>query len=257
VNQYDFTNPNEILSTHTGKALCLYVRREVRTLTKEDWNSFLEASYTLHLYDEEEGQAKFGSTYHPITYLIRFHHFNAALQDQDHIHEGNGFLTPHLKMTNIFDEAVRSVNPGESIPYWDFTIDHQLGYLATECFVTQESTYGNVQPPKDIYSGYQYETDDIQEGRIISGLWKDTKAEKNIYYPSMESGYGYLRAPWNMNPSPYLSRFPFIFGSAVTLPSCTAHYSILQYTELMDFFYSFSIWTTCHSSYNHGRFLWL
>jgi hypothetical protein len=57
----------------------------------------------------------------------------------------------------------------------------------------------------------------------------------------MVSGYGYLRAAWNMNPSPYVSRFEFNFSSdgvPITFPTCASHYDILQFDDMMDFFYN-------------------
>lgn len=236
ISAYELDEKQNVISARTGKALCLYVRREIRSLTKSDLNAFLDASYTLNAVSEEQGKEKYGSTYHDASYLARFHHFNAAQQDQDHIHEGNGFLVQHLKITDMFDTAIRAVDPSQSMPYWEFTIDQKEGKMSWDSLVCDSALYGNVNLPSNVNTGYAYSTDKIVNGKIADGRWANIKAEKNPY-PELNYGYGYLRAPWNMNPSPYLSRFPFDFGGSVQFPACSAHYSILQYTDMMDYFY--------------------
>ena len=37
--------------------------------------------------------------------------------------------------------------------------------------------------------------------------WAGLKAEFNDKFSDLKYGYGYMRAPWSMNPSPYISRF--------------------------------------------------
>jgi hypothetical protein len=83
----------------------------------------MDAMYTLWSVDEDEGQALYGDSYHSSAYFASAHDFNAAQQDADHIHEGLGFLPQHIKLTNMFEEAVQAVDPSVALPYWDFTID--------------------------------------------------------------------------------------------------------------------------------------
>lgn len=249
ITAYELNENKEIVAQKSGKGVCLYVRRELRSLSDEDRNAFLDASYKLTEVSDEEGAKLYGPDFHSSTYIVRFHHFNAAQQDQDHIHEGNGFLTQHLKMTNMFDAAVRSVDPSQSLPYWDYTKDNKEGKMSWDATISDSKMYGNVQVPGNVNVGYTYSTDKIIDGRIRDGRWKDLKAEKNTFYPDLDYGFGYMRAPWNMNPSPYVSRFPFDFGGSVTLPSCSSFYSILQYTDMMDFFYrsAFGPHATAHT----------
>ena len=46
-----------------------------------------------------------------------------------------------------------------------------------------------------------------------------------------------MRAPWNMNPSPYVSRFSMDLQVGTSLPTCAQHYDMLEYTNMMDFYY--------------------
>jgi hypothetical protein len=57
----------------------------------------------IYTTNQETGSIKYSTNFINSTLLVRFHYFNAGQQDADHIHEGNGFLTQHLKLTNMFE----------------------------------------------------------------------------------------------------------------------------------------------------------
>ena len=66
--------------------------------------------------------------------------------------------------------------------------------------------------------------------------WAGLQAEFNDRFSDLRYGYGYMRAPWSMNPSPYISRFAK--DSSSSLPSCNSHYGLVTaYDKMMDFFY--------------------
>jgi hypothetical protein len=96
---------DEVTSYDQGTAVCIYVRREIHTLTDADRDSTMDAMYALWVYDQEEGIELYGNNFISAEVLLKFHHFNSAWQDADHIHEGNGFLPQHIKMTNIFEKS--------------------------------------------------------------------------------------------------------------------------------------------------------
>jgi hypothetical protein len=100
------------------KALCLYVRREIRSYSSDDIDKIMDALYVVYSVDEQSGQKLYGQSFHNYQYALDFHHFNAAFQDADHIHEGNGFLVQHIKMTNIIEESMQAVDPSVVLPYW-------------------------------------------------------------------------------------------------------------------------------------------
>jgi len=216
-------------------ALCMYVRRELRYLTDDDLHTAMDAMYTVYSTDEEEGAKKYGKTFHNSTYFLNAHHFNAAWRDSDHIHEGLGFLPQHIKITNMFEEALQAVEPSTSLPYWDFTIDTETSKWPQDSFAFTPDTFGTIIPAVDAAWGYTYRNDSIKNGRIPDGRWKHLKADMNWKFAGwdeLDANYGYLRAPWNANPSPYVSRFS---GYTTGLPSCTNHYKWLEYTAMTDF----------------------
>ena len=50
-------------------------------------------------------------------------HLVGGTKDCDHWHQGAGFVTSHMALTLMFEQAVQSVNPAVSMPYWDFTLE--------------------------------------------------------------------------------------------------------------------------------------
>jgi hypothetical protein len=101
-----------------GTALCMYVRRDIESLSADDLSATMDAMHALWLHNEEEGRAKYGDDFRSSTFFSEAHHFNAAWIESDHIHEGLGFIPQHLKLSNRFEKAMQAVNPAVSLPYW-------------------------------------------------------------------------------------------------------------------------------------------
>jgi len=235
VTEFDGDSTTELRSV-TGVVLCQYVRREIRSLSVQDLSSTLDAMHTLWTVSDEEGQELYGDDYQSASYLLKSHHFNAAWPDGDHIHEGNGFMVQHTKMTNIFEKSMQSVDSTVALPYWDFTMDNVEGKTPYTSTLFTETVFGSMSLPRDISWGFTAADDDIIDGAIPDGRWAYITADMNKDYDDLLYGYGYMRAPWNMNPSPYVSRFAYDYQVGISLPSCKTHYEILQYDSMMNFF---------------------
>lgn len=54
--------------TMSGNAVCMYVRRELRSLSGPDLENLMDAMYTLWNVSEDDGQALYGATYHASSY---------------------------------------------------------------------------------------------------------------------------------------------------------------------------------------------
>lgn len=50
-------------------------------------------------------------------------HLDAAIPNKHHdfLHDGLGFLSQHMALTNEYEAALQVVNPSVALPYWDFT----------------------------------------------------------------------------------------------------------------------------------------
>ena len=95
--------PGSLLSTTSiwteVHVQCIYVRREMRTLTKDDRNAFFDAAEVLFRTPTAEGQALYGSKYFGVGTLAMDHNVLAGNTDCDHMHDGLGFLTNHGAQT--------------------------------------------------------------------------------------------------------------------------------------------------------------
>lgn len=231
----DYALDGKVISETSGNFMCMYVRREIQSLTEADLTSTMDALYTLWSLSDEEGQKLYGENFHNSTYFSSAHDFNAAWVDADHIHEGLGFIPQHIKLTNMVELAMQAVNPSVSMPYWDYTLEVAQGKALNESFMFTEDTFGTLAVPAAGFEyGFQYSTDSITDARITNGRWKDLKSEMNYAYPDLGNGFGFMRGAWNTNPSPYVSRF----ATGGSLPSCSAFYSFLfKQTDYLDFLY--------------------
>ena len=228
----ELDDDDNVVSSSEGTAVCMYVRREIRSLTSEDLSKTMDAMYTLWSVDDDEGQALYGDSYHSSAYFASAHDFNAAQQDADHIHEGLGFLPQHIKLTNMFEEAVQAVDPSVALPYWDFTIDVAANLTIFESPMFTEDTFGSINPPTDRFWGFTWANDSLDDTHIKNGRWRKTKAEINTRFADLSNGFGYMRGPWNTNPSKYIVRFS---AYSPSLPSCSDYYGGLGLPAFMTF----------------------
>lgn len=122
VYQYSSVTNERTTKSGEGTLLCMYVRREFRALTEVDLNKTMNAMWVMWELSEDEGISLYGDKFHNYARLLEYHYFNAAWQDADHIHEGNGFIAQHIKMDLIFQRSMQSIDKSVTLPYWDFTM---------------------------------------------------------------------------------------------------------------------------------------
>ncbi|CAN0277983.1 unnamed protein product, partial [Hapterophycus canaliculatus] len=111
--------------THEFDVTVKYVRREIRELTDRDRETFFNAVSVLQRVPSAVGRKVYGDKYYSKDYFNRLHlHYGARGQkDCDHWHDGAGFVTSHIAISLMFEQALQSVNPSIALPYWDFTIE--------------------------------------------------------------------------------------------------------------------------------------
>ena len=105
-----------LIVTSTDRAVCMYVRRELRDLTTKDLNETLDVMHTLWEISDASGHQLYGENYHSSRYFSIAHDFNAGQRDADHIHQGLGFIPQHIKLTNMFESSMQAVNPAVTLP---------------------------------------------------------------------------------------------------------------------------------------------
>lgn len=189
VNQYGLYD-NRLLATTTGTAKCLYVRREIRALSESDLNTFMDAMATLWYVDEDTGKGIYGETYTSAQSLLEMHFFQASWLDADHSHEGRGFVSSHIIMTNIMEISLQLIDPSISMPYWDFTIESATGLSIAESPMYTADTFGSLAIAE---TGWSYETNTVLDGAIQDGRFAFLKIHNNTRFPQFKRAYGLMR----------------------------------------------------------------
>lgn len=234
---------------------CLYVRRELRQLSESDRELFLDTVYTLSQVHTTEGQLKYGTQYMCLTDLIKEHLDAAGARKLDKLHDGMGVVTQHVALSAQFEIVLQTVDPSISLPYWDYTIDAEIAR-------SQGKPDSTIFTEGELFTSTWFGASD-SDHHILDGRWsKQTIDVANVSTDSVYSSYGYLRAPWNLNPSPYVSRYHKTCGMSLERvydvdqkdltdfkwPGCAAHYAL----EFSDDYSSYYKWTW-HTSYiPHG-----
>ncbi|KAH8066195.1 hypothetical protein JL722_611 [Aureococcus anophagefferens] len=130
-------------------------------------------------------------------YFTETHLDRAARRDIDTMHDGMGFLTQHVAVTNELELALQAVDASLALPFWDYTED----------IARVRGGGGNTA---DLWSSKLW-TDDwygnathddrhtVTKGRFA---YQKVTRDRNA---TTHNPYGYLRAPWNVNKDPYLT----------------------------------------------------
>ena len=89
--------------------VCKYVRRDMRKLRDADRERYFDAFKVMIETPSAAGQASFGdSHYRSLEYFVGVHMNLAADRTDDHLHDGMGFLTQHVALTNEFERALQA-----------------------------------------------------------------------------------------------------------------------------------------------------
>ncbi|CAM9430165.1 unnamed protein product [Discosporangium mesarthrocarpum] len=220
----------EEVSNETGEVvlwieedvMCKYVRREIRALLEEERQELFDAMRLMWELDTASGRKMYGAEYISAVDLGRFHVAAGASYECDHLHDGLGFTTSHVLITNIFERSLQLINPRLTMPYWDFTIDTsgKDTDMLKDCPLFQESWFG----------GFDSEDYQVKDGRWANWTIPDTTL--GWQQEGLTDAYGRLRSPWSTNHRGALTRR---FGdtcdgdltSYKPLPECGNHYDLL------------------------------
>ena len=206
----------------------MYVRRELRRLTDEDRNDFFDVLVYLYKVTNEEAIAEYGPAATSMHKLLSSH-LSLSVSDMhlDHLHGGLGFLTHHTALTSRAEFAMQAINPRVTMPYWDYTIDSQM--MKQQGVKTLSSS---IVFTKDWFGALDTEEHTVTEGRFAYlKVPQQTTNGTDSGFPV--SPYGYLRGPWNLNESPYLTRFVGSCGNSheFAMPSCGAALELVLNTD--------------------------
>lgn len=221
-----------------GEVMVKYVRREIRSLQNDDRNSFLAALHTVYHVSTQEGRIKFGTKYKHISYFARLHLAGAAARDCDHWHDGAGLMVHHMSFTLELEQVLQAIDPVVTVPYWDYSIDAaEFGSDWLESKIFDPDWFGPVQNVKAANA----DSDAVSTGtHIVSeGRWAYTPIMANAgAFSPVTNAHGLLRSPWNMNPTPFLTRwikvFNFTNAGYSSFPDCQSMFQCFASNTLTD-----------------------
>ncbi|CAN0097768.1 unnamed protein product [Ectocarpus sp. 6 AP-2014] len=171
-------------------------------MTDRDRETFFNAVSIMQRVPSAVGQQVYGSKYYSKDFFNRIHLYYGGREDCDHWHAGAGFVTSHIAVSLMYEQSLQAINPAIALPYWDFTIE-----------------------------GTFFDWSNFRSSSIFSDDWFGAAAPKNHlrtpargrfgYIPNMinatefstvRNSYGMLQAPWNNDPTPFLTRSDHLMG---------------------------------------------
>lgn len=126
-------------TARTNTAVTKYVRREIRALSDDDRERYFAAMGVVYSLPLEEGRALYGKRFVNHGHLTSLH--DSYLYAY---HENLAFGTAHPGFQLKLERAVLAVDAGAGLPYWDFTIDHDLGAAWGDSPVYRKDWFGTV-----------------------------------------------------------------------------------------------------------------
>ncbi|CAN0103275.1 unnamed protein product, partial [Pylaiella littoralis] len=179
-----------------------YVRREIRSLTDQDREMFFNAVAVMQRVPSGVGQLVYGSRYYSKDYMTRLHLYYGGTKECDHWHQGAGFVTSHIGLTLMYEMSLQAVNPAVAVPYWDFTLEST--FFGASDFRTSgvfaDDWFGSATADNDLHTP-------------TKGRFGYVPAMANAReYSELYNSYGVLRAPWNNDPTPFMTRSPNVYG---------------------------------------------
>lgn len=228
----------QVLASEGVTVLVKYVRRELRSLSEDDRNDFFDTTQVLYQVSQNEGESLYGKAYKDKDFFARLHLKYAGALDCDHWHDGLGFMISHTALTMQFEQSLQAVAPHVTVPYWDFTLDSTFYTEDTwrESQVFDAQWFGDAAPRNELHT-------------VTEGRWAYMAVRVNAWqYSEITNSYGLLRAPWNNDPVPFVTRSDMIAGYKNNLKprGCSGFSKCLSYN-------SWSSLAQCLNTDAHGH----
>eukprot|EP00904_Undaria_pinnatifida_P001214 jgi/Undpi1/11093/HiC_scaffold_30.g13391.m1 len=190
---------------------CRYVRRELRDLTVEDREAFMDAMvrfYTAPTVSESDGLDE-----------LNYQHFAAVHNAEEFCyHNGMMFLTAHLAFDWAVEQALQKINPAVSLAFWDYTIESgTLGADWPQSEIFGPDMFGSAMGSAD--NGFL-----VSDGRFanVSSIYDPKSFLTSAGVTPVHNPYGYISAKYDYQDVEKLSRTHSFCGFAGTtsFPRC-------------------------------------
>ena len=205
-----------------------YIRRELSYMAKGERDEFLDALKTLWEVNTKDGIEKYGPRYKSLNYLAMLHNDGSGNGVCDEFENGSGFMYNNILLGMYLEQSLRLVNPRVSLHYSEYA-----KYFTSDEFKSHIYNQLDGGSWADLMSDDYFGSSNPSTGEIMDGRWKGLEVPfidatfyenegiptDSTFFPDEEwewlqiqpvhltSPYGFLRSPWNYNPSNKLARF--------------------------------------------------
>ena len=165
-----------------------------------------------------------------------------------------------------FEQSLQLVDARVALPYWDFTLEEALSRAQPSSSSSSESSSSSSSSSSSLdeasAASFLLGTELFSAGvfgaaglgdragaPVADGRWAYASVRAGAWNTTHNS-FGYLRAPWNNNPTPFVTRSATQCGAdsskSQPWPSCEAHlFSLANVT-------TFSDWALLEDSASNG-----
>ena len=208
------------VDTYVATLMCKYVRREMRTVTSEDRLRYLEAMRIVTTMRLDEGRRMYGGKFANLEYFAVKH---IHTEECSPFHGGLSFITSHAAFTLELEQALQSIDPSVTQPYWDYTLDAALlGADWDTAAVFSNDWFGSTRPGGP-------------DHLVTSTFFQDIPVPTNFSKP-VRNSYGRVTSTINNDPSHFATRAHTFCGLPITmpLPGCPEMIGCLKAKTLPD-----------------------
>ncbi|CAM9474204.1 unnamed protein product [Heterosigma akashiwo] len=206
-----------VKETYRSDVVVKYVRREIRSLTPDDRERTLNAMEAIYRLSQTDGEALYGPNFRSIGSFQVQHLDGAGRMECDHWHDDAGLAAHHFGFTIQFEEVMQLIDPLVSLPYWEYTLDAENLDELEHSPIFRDDWFGKMSPTNDRHI-------------VDTGRWKFLEIGYSADFDfDVQNAYGLLRAPWNTDSTPYLTRYKYVNqGSVFSTPGCSIFQQVMQ-----------------------------
>ncbi len=206
-----------------------YIRRELKRLTADDQEKFLNAINMMWRVNTVDGIALYGPRYKSAYYFNQIHIDASGNGVCDMFHGGIGFLNNHLYITNYFEQSMRLIEPSTSLHYLEYA-----EMFGSEEFQNHKKNILDGGRSLTVLSDEWFGNSDPTTGEIVTSRFKSIECPRpntifyelhgipvnKTFFPQNEDGwfkslpyahtysmYGLARSQHSFSTAPYVQRF--------------------------------------------------
>lgn len=220
-----------------------YVRREIRDLPQAEWDLFVDAYHIMKKTPQDLLFQQYGPNCYGYDYITAYHLKAAQNVTCDQAHYWESFFANHRMFGLMIERSVQAIYPQLSIPYWDqaYDAEHYEDPL-NQSPIWGDDFFGGNGDPSDwfVVKNGRFAGDGQEWPMAKSADWIDPTS------PFRGSPFGFLRAPWNSNPKPILTRYNgdflgfhdprghVVFSDRQFMENCVQSPNFEAFTQCMD-----------------------